>query len=352
MRCWSRAPSLGVRAGWSASRRAALIACAVGAGWAGATVLPLPAGVAAEPHGTQPGEAAAAGGSDRAEREAMRERMLRRVFELNSRAEMYQQAITRLECGESVESVREFIRQRGMMVGRLLGDAEAPREVERLEGRPPHEGPRRGHARPGDPWRERMESGAPLTEEEREVIRDMMLTTEPELWLSLEDLKKKHPEEAEERMRRLLPVAGLMIELRRRDPELYRLRLEQMRYERQVLRIVERLAEAETSASRNEAELARLRAELHQAGSRAFDMRIAIQAHEIARLQERLDTVRSDITAQESKREELIAHHIEQVLEAARRKRHDDLHGGPRHDMEKPPPPPARAAEGDRPRRR
>ncbi len=353
MRWTLRARSWRARAGWAAGRRAALIACAAGAGWAGAALLPLPMGHAAQPPGAGAGagETAPAAAEERAEREAMRERMLRRVFELNSRAEMYQQAISRLECGESVESVREFIRERGMMVGRLLGDADAPREVERLEGRPPPEGPRRGHGRGGDPWRERMESGAPLTEEEREVIRDMMLTTEPELWISLQDLQRGHPAEAERRMRQLLPVAGLMIELRRRDPELYRLRLEQMRYEQQVRRIVVRIAEVESSANPDAAEISRLRAELHQAGSRAFDMRIAVQAHEIGRLQARLDKVRGDITEQESQREELIVHHVERMLESARRKRDDDLHGGPRHDMEERPAPPAEAPGDNRARR-
>src|SRR5690606_31214246 len=150
MRWTLRARSWRARAGWAAGRRAALIACAAGAGWAGAALLPLPMGHAAQPPGagagageTAPaaaeeragrrprrrgpagrrrgagagaGETAPAAAEERAEREAMRERMLRRVFELNSRAEMYQQAISRLECGESVESVREFIRERGMMV--------------------------------------------------------------------------------------------------------------------------------------------------------------------------------------------------------------------------------------------
>lgn len=266
------------------------------------------------------------------ERAALRERLERRAAELDARAQLMRQAVKMLDAGEPVDDVRRFMANR-TAVARMLGDAGAGAEIRLLEGERPR-GPGPG---PG-PHAHDHAAGRPdrqhLTPEERDVIREMLAVTAPE---KVEELDNTDSNEAGQKWGRLAVLARPMMELKRRDPDLYALRLERMRYETRAIHLAGKIARREAADPRDEAEIASLRAQLQEAGGRVFDIRIAEQAHEIAMLQSRLDTIRADIASQEARREQVIAEQTDKLLRGATQWVQESKHG-PRDDAGLPRP--------------
>ncbi len=171
-----------------------------------------------------------------------------------------------------------------------------PREMPR----PPHDGP----------------PGPRLSEEEFKERLELLRELHPDLAERLEQLKDRNPQRVGAMIREHFPRLGEMLELRRRDPELFELRVKDIRANRKTLELAERYRQARRAG--DQAQSQSLRDELQAAIREHFEVRQAQRERELAMLEERLEELRQRIKERTAQREELIQKRISELSEKAR----------------------------------
>lgn len=313
-------------------------------------------------NGGEPRQPEAASGASR----SLRERLEMRREQLRRLQDRLDQAIRRLEAGESDEQLREEYpdlfrgRPGGGGPDGLDGFDALPGQMppggrrpgmrgEGPEGGPEGPGPDRfergGGGMGGGPGRDRWREGGgpdrPPTDEERAAMRAFLRESQPRLFEMLERLEKEDPAEAQRKLAEAFPRLRPLLELRKADPQMFELRMKDLRHGREAMDAARWLAE---HGSAEADEVARHREALRAALLAQFDGRTEIQRRDIDRQEDHIEKARADLesraAARDSAIEEMMTRMIEREQERLRR-------GGDDRD-----PPHGMHPQGDEPGRR
>ena len=276
------------------------------------------------------------------EPEALRERLVRQRQDLVKAQALIDEAIARLDKGEPIgDLVRELAALRiGARLGgpgpRREGGPGGPGGPGGRDGlfdddRMPPGGPREGRegrdGREGRGGRDGPESleaadavlmdvrpGEPLTDAQRERISTFLKETAPRVGAKLEELHGADPKTADRLYVRMAPRIREAMAVRRRDPELFELRIDEIRGGMAVLEAVKAYRDAKSSPQEGrEARIAQAEAGARAALLAQFEQRWALEAHEIRTSGERLEERRAEFESRAKDRDVMIERMIERL---------------------------------------
>ena len=240
---------------------------------------------------------------------ALRARLERRLEDLKKEQSRLQEALDRLAKGEKPKDVG-----REMVGGRREGRPEG-----RGEGRPDG-GPDGRTDRRGDGPRDIRGEGGPGegSPEDREHLLALLREAMPGLAAKAEANMKDHPDAVRRMMARWEPRLREIAQLRRHDPELFALRVAELREGWSVIEATRAARELVKSQHDADADIASTRKKakeaLREALARKFDARLAMQSHEVKALSKRLDELKARLDEQKGARESRIKDASERIM--------------------------------------
>lgn len=160
--------------------------------------------------------------------------------------------------------------------------------------------------------RERPGPAMRLSVEQREVALELLDALRPEQARWLRAAGPESGPEAARLVHRVLPRLRLMVHMREHDPQMYELRLTDLRLERQA----DDLASSYRMAVRQDDRGARRDAEdaLEVVLERQFELRQELRELELQRLESRLEQLREQLNEREDQRDELIESRLTELL--------------------------------------
>jgi len=279
----------------------------------------------------------------------MRQRLERRLHDLEELTERTRKAIVMLEEGATpAEVLRTFEGvMRGFEGGRtgpggppgerpMPGPGPGPREGGREGGpgrpdgmgRGPGMGPM-GEGEMGErPMFERHDG--PATPEERERVLGFLREHVPPMAERIQRLLEAEPEVGVRIFSRLIPQLREAADSRRRDPEGFESRVHEIMAGIDVLDAIRAVRTAQEKGDR-EAGAAAMRA-LRESVARQFDARVQVQLHEVEMLERRIRAFQEEIEQKRLGRDRMIERMVRQVHEGMR------PGGPPGADRRRPPP--------------
>ena len=167
----------------------------------------------------------------------------------------------------------------------------------------------RGGDRDRDRWGERGERGERL----REVMA-VLGDVHPDLARRLRGLMRDDPEAARRELGWRFGMLRRLVELRRRDAEMYELRVADLRLARESLELAGRLRDLREDPDADPERIGAVRGELADTVHLRFDVRNEIRELMLARLERQIDTIRGELVERRSRRAELIERHLDDLL--------------------------------------
>lgn len=282
----------------------------------------------------------------------LRERLDRALKDSEQANQKLRDAIARLDKGDEPESVK---RELDMPLLRmwLMRDGQGPRVRDRFDGPGGPDGGRNDGMLPGDRGRgdpgawgeprrdERgMEGGkrpqpgqapGPMgpgraggpgsgpgsgpgwgpdgAPEDRERLMAAVERELPEFAARVRELREKHPQLADRMFQRLAPRVRDALRVREHDPEMFTLRIAEIKSGLSVLEAIHASRQArqlDDSAPDAASKRADAEKQLREAVGAAFDARLKIDEHEAQRLSERVNDIRAEIEKKRADREKAV----------------------------------------------
>lgn len=282
---------------------------------------------------------------------AIRARLERRLEEITREQSRLREALERLGRGESPEDVG-----RGLPMGRRPGrdgEPQGPGAGERpkdgLRGGP-RGGPRDGvrgddgeRGGPGEAMRDARRGEGERAEgspEEHEQLMALLRESMPRLAARIDEATKTDPEAGKRMMTRWAPRLREAAELKRHDPELFDLRMAEMRQGWTVIeasRAARELGKASHDKDEGIADKrTKAKDELKAALAAQFDARLAMQSHEVSALEKRLSELKGHLDEQRAAKDARVGETMDRILSDK------DLPLEPGHPGERPPHPKAK----------
>jgi hypothetical protein len=220
----------------------------------------------------------------------MRERLKARLDETRKTEQRLQAAIERLEKGESVE---DTFRDAGIF---------------------------RPEVRVRDKDNKDTKGGGsqPMSVEERERVVAFLKEHMPRAYERLSQVRTDEPMVADHLIGRFLPRVRETLELRTSDPELFQLKLREMRAGFDIISGTRDLAEA-VKSGKPESELQALEGGIRRAIQERFDAQIGGQRHELESLSRRIDRLKTEIDGKLASKETKIAEEATRAIQRARK---------------------------------
>lgn len=151
-----------------------------------------------------------------------------------------------------------------------------------------------------------------LTPRQTEEVLEVLREYDPELAQRLEAWRQRSPERVGEVLRPQLSNLWQLVYLRRNNPEMFRLRVQDYRLSRATTELGRALREAREA---NDEERARqLRAELEDRVRQHFKLRQEIREFELAQLEKRIEELRQQIEKRRGQGEQLIQERVRELI--------------------------------------
>lgn len=173
--------------------------------------------------------------------------------------------------------------------------------------RPPAE------AKPDGPPRDR--DGGPRrgpTPEEVGAMLDILREMEPALANDIDKWRKDNPQRVTEMINRRFPRLKHMAEIKRSDPELYALRMSDIRLSQQSLELVRSYRTARLA---KDAKADAIRNDLRDSLVRQFEVRQQIRQRELQRLEQRIAQLRKELDERAVSKDRLLEGELKKLLE-------------------------------------
>lgn len=184
--------------------------------------------------------------------------------------------------------------ERGMEGGKRPPPGQAPGPM----------GPGRAGGPSGGPgW---GPDGAP---EDRERLMAAVERELPEFAARVKQLREKHPQLADRMFQRLAPRVRDALRVREHDPEMFTLRIAEIKSGLNVLEAMHALRQARQTGDASPdaaSKRADMEKQLREAVGTAFDARLKIDEHEANRLSERVNDIRAEIEKKRAEREKAV----------------------------------------------
>lgn len=247
------------------------------------TALAQPGGRRPEPPPAPPRDAAP-------DPDAIKERLARRLEDLDRQQARLREAIARLDRGDAPEDVlRDLEPPRGDGRARRPGPDDGPGE--RFDGRPDGRPDGRMDGRPeGRGGPDGWDAGQPLTAEGRRWVEEFLAGSMPVMAERVARLREADPQGADRLLMRLAPRLRDAARLKDSDPELFDLRLAEIRVGMDVIDAIRALRHAQEQGQGVDQAAAKVREQL----IRQQDIRDRMTTHEIRAMAARLDEMKAD----------------------------------------------------------
>ncbi len=245
-----------------------------------ATTFAQPGGRRPEPPPEPPREAAP-------DPDAIKERLARRLEDLDRQQARLREAIARLDRGDAPEDVlRDLEPHRGDGRARRPGPDDGPGDKfdSRPEGRP--DGRMDGRPEGRDGW----DPAQPLTPEGRRWVEEFLAGSMPVMAERVARLREADPQGADRLLMRLAPRLRDAARLKDSDPELFDLRLAEIRVGMDVIDAIRALRQAQERGQGVDQATTMVRESL----TRQQDIRDRLTTHEIRVMSARLDEMKAD----------------------------------------------------------
>ncbi|MBC7773103.1 MAG: hypothetical protein H7210_11445 [Pyrinomonadaceae bacterium] len=208
-------------------------------------------------------------------KEVLRKRLEKRLSEAKESQQRLEEALKATDAGASIEDLKKIFPEPGSL--RAVLDDNDPGEG----------GSGRFGGRDGDG---RMGERRPLTEADREVIREVLQSAAPEMATKLDELMSRDPEAAQKKLNEVFPRMGSMVAMRERDPKIYRLRLADLSLARQSIPLARELLERRQKGEAVDSPESTLATtQLREFIVKQFDNRMLGMGYEIEALQARIE---------------------------------------------------------------
>jgi hypothetical protein len=155
-----------------------------------------------------------------------------------------------------------------------------------------------------------VEEDDPVRRLGQESLFETLRETEPELFERLRALRAERPEEARRQMQRLAPRLMELARLRANDPEAFRMRLMEMRSQREMFRLGREIAERMRAGE----ETAELRVQMRSLIEEQLEARLSYHAEQIERTERRLAEAREELASHRARRDALVVERMDQIL--------------------------------------
>jgi len=227
-------------------------------------------------------------GNDPETRKRLRENIQKRL-------ERWQLALKMLDEGKSPEEVRQAIP-----------------EIARL-GQRGDEGAEPGHTAPGPGGNMGQGRGGgggepprALTEEEKQAVRDVLAETSPKFLADLREKERARPEEADRQYSETFSRMRMLIDLKKRDPDMFALRAREVRKGFEARDAAKAIAEIDRAAMPDTAKRQALEQSLKAALTAQFEVKTQLMQREAAKrtmpTADALDKMAKDMIARERQR--------------------------------------------------
>lgn len=185
-----------------------------------------------------------------------------------------------------------------------------------------------------------------MTPEERESFLANLQETNPTLAAKVETLFKSDPENAPRILGRLFPRLREAMSVRQRDPELFKLRLNEIEMSINVLQTSRLYRNLQREKSSETSQLQDAETQVRTALQQHFDARNALAQREIEELARRIEAMRGDLENKQSKRDAVIDDALTKIKSGL-----EPREGGPDKPMNRPPRGDRQGPDGERPPR-
>lgn len=153
----------------------------------------------------------------------------------------------------------------------------------------------------------------PLSPEQRAEALELLRERGPELFARMQRLRQDRPGEFDDMLRQRMPTLMRWLKEKAEDPELYGMRTELMRLERESHALARRIRN-EAGAEGGEGASEAAKKALRDLVGRTFDLRMQVGQREIDRLAARLEKMRDDIIKRRGGRESMIDDRVRELL--------------------------------------
>lgn len=220
-----------------------------------------------------------------------------------------------------------------MLVAVVLGGGLPVMAIDWSAGDPPFHG-ERGPGGPGDhkgppppgyegrgdkgPDGDKRGGPRPLTDAELDQAMDVMRQVDPEAASRLEPLLVERREEVAAELQHKFPRMGWFLRLKERDPEMYQLRVDDLRLSREQWVLGKQLREAKAAEEKHEptkGDIDAIDEKLEQVLAAHFDVRQKIRERELAGLEAQIERLREELEKRADERDELIEKRKEELTE-------------------------------------
>ena len=270
-----------------------------------------PEAAAQTPAKTSDQRPAAREGREPIDRDRLRARLQRRLEETRKATTELEGTIRRLDDGAPVGEIAGEIERLAQSL--RSGDGSLRLGNGREEGRSGPDGDRTSRfseMREGRQPREGRGGDAPI-----DTARMMALLKEaaPEFAARVESLRAANPEAGERMLNRMAPRLRDALQVRAKDPELFELRVTEIKSGIEMLEAARafRAAADGTDATAT----ATARAALDLAAERQFDARVATQEREMHSLEARVEEIRGQLARKKSERDAMVSEFVERMVD-------------------------------------
>ncbi|TVQ59416.1 MAG: hypothetical protein EA379_11245 [Phycisphaerales bacterium] len=226
--------------------------------------------------------------------EVMRERLTKRLNDIDAERARITDALTLIDDGAPAEEVLRSLRPQA--------DAEAGERPRRWQ-RPNGAHGMRGH------------DGAhrPVPPHVRERMMEVLKERNPDLHRRMSEMRRNRPEAADRMTEFLAPRMQELSELSERDPALFELRMQALRLDLSSIEAARRVADLRRAGDAGDG-LAAAEQELRGLVSQRIDLRLQERAHQAEQLSKRLEQARDGQRLDAERREQFVNRMTEEFV--------------------------------------
>lgn len=240
------------------------------------------------------------------------ERLKRVLVEMREDQEALSGILARLEDGAPFEEIRGLIPERMAARFRPAPDEAGPRE--------PDSGGERGPRRMGGDRAGPNRADEPFSEEDWQAVRAIIKHAQPDMLEKFEELRLKDADLAQRKTLEAYPRLFPLLDLRKRDPESFDLRLEEMAIAREALPLARKIIDARRAGTdAGSPELDDTRAKLRELAKRQYENRLAMQKRDLESFRQHLERRRKELEDQTRDSERGIDRSLEGLIRQAER---------------------------------
>ncbi|MEO0514322.1 MAG: hypothetical protein AAF086_03395 [Planctomycetota bacterium] len=190
-----------------------------------------------------------------------------------------------------------------------------PALAERGDGPDDGFGPPEGHGGPPLLDDQGQDDGKPrgfrFNEQDLDAAQSIVLRVYPELTERLAKLRAEDPRQFKQTLERRFPRVRFLVELQKRDPAMFELRMADIRLDRQTDLLAKQLREARDADDKDRYE--DLRDAIEAKVTEHFDIRQSIRAMEIENLKLKLEELEERLDDRDDDRKDLIEQRVDEL---------------------------------------